>query len=62
MTLGFIGIFCNLMVVSTIREEDHLQEKMIEIVSLAFILIANLPIILFKNPLTSLDLSCDYVA
>ena len=27
MTLGFLGIFCNLMVVTTVRNHDQLQES-----------------------------------
>ena len=52
MTLAFVGIFCNLMVVSTIRDHDHLQESTFNLL-LANIAISNLIISFLVKPISA---------
>ena len=52
MTLAFVGIFCNLMVVSTIRDHDDLQESTSNLL-LANIAISNLIISFLVKPISA---------
>ena len=52
MTLAFVGIFCNLMVVSTIRDHDELQESTSNLL-LANIALSNLIISFLVKPISA---------
>ena len=56
MTLGFVGIFCNLMVVSTIRDDDTLQESTRNLL-LANIAFSNLLISFLVKPISAVYVS-----
>ena len=56
MTLAFVGIFCNLMVVSTIRDHDDLQESTFNLL-LANIAISNLIISFLVKPISAVYVS-----
>ena len=56
MTLAFVGIFCNLMVVSTIRDDDTLQESTKNLL-LANIAFSNLLISFLVKPISAVYVS-----
>ena len=56
MFLGVVGIFCNLMVVSTIRDDDSLQESTTNLL-LANICFSNLIISFLVKPISAVYVS-----
>ena len=56
MFLGVVGIFCNLMVVSTIRDDDSLQESTTNLL-LANICFSNLVVSFLVKPISAIYVS-----